>query len=760
MLINMRSFLFAFAIACSTLTAKVSAEPKITLQRNKACNLFPAGSPVVFDAVVTGLPTGTGEAIATTTDFFGQTKSIVIPVSSNAGEATNLKIDLGTPEPGYYDLKVSLTLHDAAGKEVKADATTYVNRIKNPGNVKVVGTDPFSFGVVHLVDRTAADALQSGSRFGLKMFSIGSPGVWWRKDITYNVPTFVDATAKLGLQWTRYQFNQGTSAEPGVMATIDLVTKYPMNVVLKIEGFPEACYDVDRYGTVDAWKAKHKNKSWARCSVPKKEPYQAWLKGEIAKIPVEQNIFEIGNEVWDEMSAEEFAEWAQMVREVVKEVRPNAKIGADPGGRGAFASTFLEHDGMKGMDIIYCHPYCFTPLPEHRVRPLLRNLRDMVRERTGKSLDIYVTEYGWPTAPEDSRKHSVSEALQAERTARQSIMMYAEDVKALIPHWLADREYDITDRENWFGFFRLSGQPKPVLIAHANCARMIDGSRFVGDLWLGPGIGAMLFERGGTHTLALWTLETPKDVAIDVAVPEVTVVDLMGGEKKIKTADGKLTCKLDGSVIYLVGVNPSLAARVIPPDRELNSDLWTERTPSFSMHHAESMQIDGKLDEWGQDAPVDLAGAAELGKAQGILRWDDRFIYVAMKAPSASGVFKVGLSAMPSRQQDTPSRYDRVLSIQPDGANSSKLTIEGSTNTGKPVEVKKDSDPSGLKWAVQPAGDGWVGELAIPVSFLKGFTEPKVGSRITCRLSYLKDKKSLSNSDEMPRKWPYLVFEK
>ncbi len=80
----------------------------------------------------------------------------------------------------------------------------------------------------------------------------------------------------------------------------------------------------------------------------------------------------------------------------------------------------------------------------------------------------------------------------------------------MIPHWLADREQDITERENWFGMFRLSGQPKPVLIAHAVCARMIDGSRFVGDLWLGPGVGALLFEREGVHTLALWTAEQEK----------------------------------------------------------------------------------------------------------------------------------------------------------------------------------------------------------------------------------------------------------
>src|SRR5690606_10105939 len=150
-------------------------------------------------------------------------------------------------------------------------------------------------------------------------------------------------------------------------------------------------------------------------------------------------------------------------------------------------------------------------------------------------------------------------ALQAQRTTRQSLMMYAEDARVLIPHWMADREYDVTERENWFGFYRLSGQPKPVLIAHATAARMIDGSRFVGDLWYGPGVGAMLFERDGQHTLALWTAEEDKSIEIDTAAPEVTVVNLMGGSEKRSAPGNKLSLDLSGSVIYVTGVGAELA---------------------------------------------------------------------------------------------------------------------------------------------------------------------------------------------------------
>ena len=78
----------------------------------------------------------------------------------------------------------------------------------------------------------------------------------------------------------------------------------------------------------------------------------------------------------------------------------------------------------------------------------------------------------WPTAPKDKRGHSCSERQQAQRTTRESLMLYAEGCKTLIPHWMADREQDPSEREHWFGLFRLCGEPKPVVVAHAACARM------------------------------------------------------------------------------------------------------------------------------------------------------------------------------------------------------------------------------------------------------------------------------------------------
>src|SRR4051812_43238407 len=84
----------------------MAAPVKIEIEHHKPANLFEVGQPVTFTATVKGLPQSNGEATAVITDFYGQAKSFNIPLQAKGGEPTSFTIDLGTPEPGYYDLKV------------------------------------------------------------------------------------------------------------------------------------------------------------------------------------------------------------------------------------------------------------------------------------------------------------------------------------------------------------------------------------------------------------------------------------------------------------------------------------------------------------------------------------------------------------------------------------------------------------------------------------------------------------------------------
>ncbi|HOF18021.1 MAG TPA: hypothetical protein PK082_03865 [Phycisphaerae bacterium] len=761
-----RWFVSAIAVACAAAAAQ--AKPRITIEHHKPCNIFLVDDAIRYRVEMAGLPAGQAKVAADVTNYFGEKVwSTSQPVEVKPGERPSLTLEIGKLECGYYELRITVS--------AAADG-------------KALGeSDLFSFGVTRRVERTAEEVRKGGYRFGLKTFQIGTPGVWWRRPLVWDLAEVVDATTKLGLQWTRHQFNQSPNPEqPGIISTQDLLIKHPMNAVLKIEGFPEACFDEARYGPREEWVKKH-NPHWSRWTVPNKEPYQKWLREELAKIPPEQNVFEIGNEPWGRISPEEWAEYCQMIVAVVREVRPGAAIGTNTGqGPSAWEIRFIQAGGMKGMNMASIHPYSFTPLPERRTRVAVRNYRDFLRARIGRDLDVHVTEYGWPTAPKDRRKHSVSERVQAQRTARQSLMLYAEDCKTLIPHWMGDREHDLTDREHWFGFFRLNGQPKPVVMAHAACAARIDGGRFVGDLWYGPGVGAMLFERGGVYTLALWTLEEEPgkgtDLTVDVATRQVTVADLMGREKAVPTDGGKLRLKVNSDVTYLVGVGEALAKQAVGPEGELNTERWTPRDGSFAMKRAKTPpKIDGKLDDWTDAKAIELRGGGGPTGAQTYFAWDAENLYLAVsvrdqeltaapadKKLNGGDLFVASLGARPSRQLSLGGwgLYDYELRIAPTSAEGTPALSMTNVNWDKPLVNPPADDPSGLRWAVATTPDGWSAEAAIPIKLLNGYPRAAAGEKISCYLQVLDQDKPPSPRVRLTAtpstetlKWPYVVLE-
>lgn len=707
------------------------------------CNLFPSGSAVLFDLSLRGFAPGTGTLLAVTTDHAGSNTTTTSPCRIETGSVSAARFNLGLLPPGYYETVWSASAAGANGKAITATSASV------------------SFGVVAFTSRTAAQARQEGSRFGLKVFQIGSPGVWWRRPLQWQLAETVDACSALGLQWTRHSLDQEPSPEPGIISTQELITNHAMNVVLKIEGFPESCFDAARYGSIDDWKQK--KKSWSRRTVPLKGPYQQWLRETIAKIPPSQNVFEIGNEVWDYMSAEEFAAWCQLVAPVVHDVRPDALVGADPGNHD-YAERFYAAGGMHGMNAAFIHPYSFTPLPEHRIRAWLRNLHDTFRARLGHDLPLYVTEYGWSTAPKPKNGKSVSERIQAQRTVRESMLLYAEDVKTLIAHWMGDREQDPANWDQWFGFFRLNGQPKPVLVAHAVSARMIDCSRFVGDLWLGPGVGAMLFERQGVRTLAVWTLdEAPnsgRNLEIAVGTDRVTVVDIMGRERQVNAPGGRLALKASGDMTYVVGLGPAVAQRAVPPDQDLIDGCWSTRHETNQLvRMSTAPQIDGQLGEWANRKRLQLAGSPADASAPASvdLAWDDAHVYAAVQVqdavvtnrfdPAATGkvaritdgdALEITLCTRPSRQTSSEqfgALYEYTLAIAPTSINGQPALQLANIAWNKPITNPTAQDPSGIRWALVRTADGWTAEAAIPIGLLKGLSEPKAGSLLSFQVT-------------------------
>lgn len=682
------------------------AAVEVVLDQVEPCNLLWLGEHQGLSGQIVKAE-GPVEVTLRVTDYWGKDVLNDIRTADPADNDGRIRWDLASLGNGYYEAELS------AG-DARAQA---------------------SFGIAPRIERTAAEARNGGYRFGLKMTYMGN--IWWRKGAEWNVGEVVDITTKLGLQWTRTEMHKKSE-----LATTELIDAFPMNVVLKVESFPESCFDVDRYGPLEAWIAVN-GKAWQKKTVPKKEPYQALLREQLEGISREQRVFEIWNEAWDKMPPEDLAQISNMVAEVILADRPDAIIGANLKGETseyAYDARFIAAGGMEGMRMVALHPY-----GKSENRADLRSYREWLRKTCGRDFEIYITEYGHHSTPEGPHKRS--EQDQARSVIRQSLALYAEGVSALMPHMMGQREENRTYHEHWMGFYRLNQQPKPNLISLATCARQIDGSDYLGDLWLGEGVGALVFRREGRHVLALYTREGTKMVTVQPGVDTVTVVDMVGGERQVTVVDGGITLEVSEDVTYVVGLSAEVAATASP---ELDPRRWpTPEKPARNERALPKMArpvFDGDLSDWTQAfsvAMVNLRVNGDDASGSAALAWDEQFLYVALQARDDQ-IFNT--KPRPKLYQEDS--LELFVSTEPrdensgHGPNDYQFFITPTSGAGTPIvgyladrEAGTVVDIDGVEFHVSPTKQGWVAEVAIPWSALSNF-KPAAGSRIALEMIF------------------------
>lgn len=686
---------FAASIAVLALASVAWAAPKIAIPAAVRTNIWQPGQTIRLETRLKEIPAAS-VATVVVTDYFGRevwTKELT------TGEGV-LPIEIGTLPPGYYEATVSIG-------ETRQKAT---------------------FGVAPFVQRTAAEVREQGYRFGLKKYNLNP-----RKPDSYNVEAVTATCCDLGLQWTRELLQHQSP-----LGTIEMTNKYPMNTVMKVERFPKELYDEARYGPLAEYEAKYGRGVWTLKTLPKEAEYKQWLRAEVEKIPKEQRIFEVWNEAWDKLNADDFATLCQWVSETILEVRPDAIIGPNLQGQMSpyeWDARVIRAGGMRGMKMVALHPYAGS-----EDRAFIRKYRQWISEQVGYPIDIYVTEFGSHSTPEGPAQRSEKE--QAQRVVRQALSLYAEDVKAFMPHWMGQTEANPTYVEDWFGFVRLNGQPKPVLIAYAAAARMVDGSRYVGDLWLGPECDAMLFERQGVYTLAIGTRGDTKTVEVRPGVSELTLVDMVGNGRKVTVEGEALQIEAGGDWVYLVGVSPELAKQA---STELREDRWPKpakppRVTRTLPRLKGTFVADGKIDEWqGALRLVQHHPKVNGDDASGMtyLAWDEQNLYLALDMRDNEMLNKRPRPKL--YQQDSIELFVSTAPREENagyGENDFQMFITPESGEGPPVaalltdrEGGKMKDLENPKFYAGKKHAGWVIELAIPWSTFGNYV-PKAGDKL------------------------------
>lgn len=695
----------AFMAAGSLLAAP--AKPAVDVQLHRPCNLFEPSSPVVFQFSLKKFSPGQGEARAVVTDYdHREIVARTVPVSVDQKNPASFQVDLGLFPRGYYRMDLSVSLTDGQGARQEASTVT-------------------TFGVMEFVHRTAGEVRDGGYSFGMK----------WGGARFDDPGQVKDAMASLGLQWTRIVQNDAAG----------LLNGYPLNAVVKIERFPEELYDAERYGPIEEWQKKYGKGQWKLKTLPRKGPYQEWLRKDIAtNVPPDQNVFEIWNEPWDKMSPEDFAQLSQWIAEVVLKERPHAVLGQNlTGSTSSFGydARVARAGGLKGMKMVALHVYGF---PEDR--KWLRDYRTWINEQAGHEMELYVTEYGHHSAP--AGPSQATEEGQAITVVRRSLLLYAEGAKALTPHWIGQTEKNPTFQEDWYGYIRANLQPKPGLIALANAARLVDGSTYLGDLWFGPELEALVFERSGVYTIAfLGSKNTPRE--IEVPIPsgtKVSLVDLMGREQSV-TSDGHVRVGTGASPVFLIGADKALAAQA---DKALRPDRWPQpekppRTQRIARKLKTPITPDGQFEDWKDMTEISLfnvkVNPSDDCSGVGYLAWDDDFLYVGINVRDNELLNTRPLSKLyqqdsvelfvSTRPRDTDKGYaptDYQFFLTPTSADGSPiLAIVADQEAGKLASVE------GARFFGGKTARGWAIEAAIPWKTFDGF-KPSPGTSIALEM--------------------------
>jgi hypothetical protein len=217
----------------------------------------------------------------------------------------------------------------------------------------------------------------------------------------------------------------------------------------------------------------------------------------------------------------------------------------------------------KYLDAYIAHPY-YSKTPEMDGMPQsIRNLKQMLRDTTGKDLPLYGSEQGLTSNEEVSK-----ELTQAQILIRQDLITLGEGFQFNLTFTFYD--YRLAGQKGYGCNYNLEKNipfgshnkvsPKPISPAYAAASMLLDGSDSVGAIeWLGPETWGYAFQNKQGVTLALWSYGSkPQTVTVPTGSESVQVYDWMGNADTVPSPTGSIQLALGPEPTYITGVSPKL----------------------------------------------------------------------------------------------------------------------------------------------------------------------------------------------------------
>ena len=199
----------------------------------------------------------------------------------------------------------------------------------------------------------------------------------------------------------------------------------------------------------------------------------------------------------------------------VKTARSSAIVLADEAVLGDKSPEPMQKLAAAGafawFDGLVLHPYVYQGYPQgtspEAFRAYLQEIENKVAMAAGKSVDIYVTEAGWPVGGIGGK---VTEDLQASYSSRMYILARTLPfLKMLELYEYRDSCTDASSPECHFGLLRADGSVRPAGYAYRDTLPFLDGRQYVSQLVSAkPSVMALEFvDAAGVRSIAIWSAD-------------------------------------------------------------------------------------------------------------------------------------------------------------------------------------------------------------------------------------------------------------
>lgn len=258
---------------------------------------------------------------------------------------------------------------------------------------------------------------------------------------------------------------------------------------------------------------------------------------------------------WSPNDPAQYARFANAVAAKVREIGPGIPIvtgGLSSIGDLDWMSRMLDAGASQGADAIGWHPY--TSAAPESILPNLYMIRSLIAQKTGRSMPVWNTEWGYPSAWYGTG--DVARRTQAKLVVRQALTNALSGLPFNSYYDLYDDGTNPSEQEQTFGLYDASGSAKP-----AAQAMLLYRSNTLG--WSVPGlisypdphVHILKLQSGSAVRLIAWTDSNPnqpaKTVRLALARAPASVTDLLGAPIPVSQGSGYPAVTVSDEPVYI-----------------------------------------------------------------------------------------------------------------------------------------------------------------------------------------------------------------